>query len=205
MRARGAAPRPDLRDDPAVEGRIAGWDQRLEGDGRVTFRQSPWISLLLLLVCLLFTAGFVDAVVEGGPSFWDLLGLAAFGVVGLPLTVRALFTARPALTVTPDGVQARRGPLIPFENVVAVTTRGRRNVTVDYVPLPGERLGMREKKTGLKQQLAPLAPLSGAPAADVAYWLLQRKGGPDIRIDISGEGGRFPQVYRIAEKRFWER
>ncbi|HVI38611.1 MAG TPA: hypothetical protein VM684_20400 [Gaiellales bacterium] len=187
-----------------MAGRISDWDERLASEGRVTFRQNPWVPLLLLLVCLLFTAGFVDAVVEDGASFWVVVGLVVFGVAGIPLTLRALVAARPALTVTADGVRTRRGPLIPFENIVAVTTRGR-SLTLDYVPLPDERLVMRQKKTGLKQQYAPLAPLSGAPAGDVAYWLLQCKGGPDARIEISGEGGRFAQVYQLAEKRFWER
>jgi hypothetical protein len=188
-----------------VAGRISDWDRRLESEGRVTFRQNPWVPLLFLLVCLLFTAGFIDAAVQDGATFWTVVGLIGFGLVGLPLSVRALVTARPALMVTPDGVRARRGPVIPLENVVAVTTRGRRNLTIDYVPLPDERLSMRQKKTGLKQQFSPLAPLNGAPAGDVAYWLLQRKGGPGARIDISGEGGRFAQVYQLAEKRFWER
>ena len=188
-----------------MAGRISDWDRRLESERRVTFRQNPWIPLLLLLVCLLFTAGFVDAAVADGATFWIVVGVVVFGLVGLPVALRALVAARPALTVTPEGVRARRGPVIPFENVVAVTTRGRRNLTIDYVALPEERLLMRQKKTGLKQQFAALAPLSGAPAGDVAYWLLQRKGGPDARIDISGEGGRFAQVYQLAEKRFWER
>jgi len=170
----------------------------------VSFRQNPWVLLLLLLVCLLFAAGFVDALVQDGPSFVIVLGLVVFGAVGVPLTVRALVTAPPALTVTPEGVSARRSPVVPFENVVAVTTRGR-SLTVDYVPLPDEKLVLRQKKTGLKQLFAPLAPFSGAPPGDVAYWVMQCKGGPDRRIDISGEGGRFSQVYRLAEKRFWER
>jgi hypothetical protein len=187
-----------------MAGRIAEWDERLESEGRVTFRQNPWVALLLLVVCLLFTAGFVDALVQDGPSFWIVLGVVAFGVVGLPLTVRGLFSGHPALTVTPDGVSARRGPVVPFENLVAVTTRGRRNLTVDYVPLPDEKLVLLQKKTGLKQLYAALAPFSGG-AGDVAYWLLQCKGGPEVRIEISGEGGRFGQVYQIAEKRFWER
>jgi hypothetical protein len=187
-----------------VSGRISEWDKRLEREGRVTFRPNPWVPLLILLVCGLFTAGLVDAAVEDGPSFWVVLGLVVFGLVGIPLSVRALVAARPVLTVTPEGVRARRGPVVPFDNLVAVTTRGRRNLTVDYVPLPDEKLVLLQKKTGLKQLYAPLAPFSGT-AGDVAYWLLQCKGGPDVRIDISGEGGRFGQVYQIAEKRFWER
>jgi hypothetical protein len=187
-----------------VAGRISDWDRRLESEGRVRFRQNPWLALLLLVVCLLFTVGFVDAALAEGATFWTVVGLLVFGAVGIPLAVRGLVTGRHALTVTRDGVQARRGPLVPFENVVAVTTRGR-SVTIDYRPLPDERLGLRQKKSGLKQQFAALAPFSGAPAGDVAYWLLQCKGGPEARIDISGEGGRFAQVYRLAEKRFWER
>jgi len=187
-----------------VAGRISEWDRRLESEGSVSFRQNPWLWLLLLLVCLLFAAGFADSLVNDGASFWIVAGLVAFGLIGVPLAVRWLVAGPPALTVTPEGLRARRGPLVPFENVVAVTARGR-NLTIDYRPLPDEKLVLRQKKTGLKQQYAPLAPLSGAPAGDVAYWLLQRKGGPDARIEVSGEGGRFGQVYRIAEKRFWER
>lgn len=187
-----------------MAGRISEWDRRLESEGSVSFRQNPWVALLLLVVCVLFAAGFADALVKDSASFQIVLGLVAFGVVGVPLAVRWLVAGPPALTVTPEGVRARRGPLVPFENVVAVTTRGR-NLTIDYRPLPDEKLVMRQKKTGLKQQFAPLAPLSGAPSGDVAYWLMQRKGGPDARIEISGEGGRFGQVYQLAEKRFWER
>jgi hypothetical protein len=183
---------------------MADWDRRLETDGTVRFRQNPWLPLLLLVLCLMFTAGFVDALLADGASVWTVGGLVVFGLAGIPFAVRGLVGGPPALAVTSEGVRSRRGPLVPFENVVAVTTRGR-SLTIDYRPLPDEKLVLRQKKSGLKQQFAALAPFSGAPAGDVAYWLLQRKGGPDARIDISGEGGRFPQVYRLAEKRFWER
>lgn len=186
-----------------MAGRISEWDGRLESEGSVAFRQSPWVPLLLLLVCVLFVLGFVDAIVEDGPSVWAIVGLLAFGLVGLPLTVRGLVGAAPALTVTPVGVRRRRGPVVPFEHVEVVTTRGR-NLTVEYRPLPDEKLGLRQRRTGRKQLYAPLTPF-GAPVGDVAYWLLLRKGGPDARIDVSGGGGRLPQVYRLAEKRFWER
>jgi hypothetical protein len=186
-----------------VAGRISEWDRRLESEGSVAFRPNPWVSLLLLAVCLIFTAGFVDALVKDGASFWVVLGVVVFGLVGLPLVVRSLVAGRPALVVTPEGVRARRGPLVPFENVEAVVTRGR-SLTVDYRPLPDEKLVLRQKKTGLKQLFAPLAPFS-AKSSDVAYWLLLRKGGPDARVDVSGEGGRLGNVYRLAAKRFWER
>jgi hypothetical protein len=186
-----------------VAGRISEWDRRLESEGSVSFRPNPWLPLLLLLVCLVLAAGFVDALVADGASFWVVVGLVGFGLLGLPLAVRALVAARPALTVTPEGVRARKGPLVPLANVEAVTTRGR-SLTLHYRPLPDEKLVRRQRKTGLKQLFAPLAPFS-ARAGDVAYWLLQRKGGPDARIDVSGDGGRLTQVYKIAEKRFWER
>jgi hypothetical protein len=186
-----------------VAGRIADWQRRLESEGSVRLRPSPWLPLLGLAVSVVFTIGAIDSIVDDGPSLWAIAGLVLFGVVGIPLTVRRLVGGR-GLTVSAEGIRAGRGPVIPLENVEAVSTRGR-NLTIDYRPLPGQRLGLRDRRTGLKQLYASLSPFGAAKPGDLAFWLLQLKAGPDARIDVHGGEGRFAQVYQLAEKPFWER
>lgn len=187
-----------------MAGRIAECQRRLESEGSVHFRPNPWLPLLTLAACVVFTIGAVDALLGDGPSFWAIALLVVFGVVGIPWTLWRLVGGGSALTVTAESIRAGRGPVVPLENVEAVSTRGR-NVTIDYRPLPGQRLGVRERRTGLKQQYATLSPFSGATPGDLAFWLLQLKAGPDARIEVRGGEGRFAQVYRLAEKPFWER
>jgi hypothetical protein len=184
-----------------VAGRIAEWQRRLESEGSVRFRPSPWVPFLVLAVCVVVTIGTIDEIVHDGSSFWAIAGLVVFGVVGIPLTVWRLLGAR-GLTVTPETVQSARGPVIPLENVEAVSTRGR-SVILDYRPLPGQRMGRRDRSTGLKQQYVPLSPFGPEPG-DLAFWLLQVKAGPDARIDVRGGGRRIQQVYQV-QKPFWER
>lgn len=186
-----------------MAGRIAEWQHRLESEGSVRFRANPWLPLLALALCVVLTIGAVDAIVGDGPSLWAIVGLVV-GVGGIPLTVRQLVRGGPGLMVTPDGINAGHATVIPFDHVEAVSTRGR-NVAIDYRPLPGQRLGLRERGAGLKHQYVSLSPFSRARPGDLAFWLLQLKAGPDARIDIRGGGGRFAQVYRVAEKPFWER
>jgi hypothetical protein len=186
-----------------VAGRISEWQRRLDTEGSVTFRQNPWPFLLLLALCVVFTVGMIDALVVAGASFWAVLGLILFGALGIPLS-SWLLGRRSGLRVTQEGIAAGRGVVVPFDHVVAVTTRGR-NLTIDYRHLPGQRLVLRQRKTGLKQHVVALSPFGGGRPSDVAYWLLQLSAGPDARIDVRGAGGRLGQVYQVAEKPFWER
>lgn len=184
-----------------MAGRIAEWQRRLDCEGSVRFRPSPWLPFLVLAVCVALTIGSIDVLVHDGSSFGAIAVLLVFGVLGIPLTVRRLLGAR-GLTVTPETVQTGRGPVIPLENVEAVSTRGR-SIILDYRPLPGQRLGLRDRSTGLKQQYVPLSPFGPEPG-DLAFWLLQVKAGPDARIDVRGGGRRIAQVYQV-QKPFWER
>ena len=106
----------------------------------------------------------------------------------------SLFTGSGQMTVTHEGLQMAKGPVVPFDLVTAVSTaRGR--MTVYYTPLPDQRLNPFERKSGQKRLLLGLSRLGSVRPEDLAVWLLKLKGGPMTEIDV--DLGGMARVFRI--------
>lgn len=192
-----------MRHHPPMAGRISEWQRRLDERGRVRFRQSPWLSVMFLVLGVVVTLGAFDAIVNDGPSVVSVVGAVFFGIIGIPLTIYGLVSGRPGLTVARDGIHAG-SVVVPFANVVSITAH-ERALFVHYRPLPGQRLVLREKSTGLKQLGAVFSRFGGPSPGDLATWLFQLQAGPEARVEVTRRGGRLGELYELAEKPWWER
>ena len=186
-----------------MTGRISDWQQRLDEDGSVRFRQSPWLALMVLVLSGFLVYGGLDAIGADGLALWSAVVLL-LGVVGCVGALRSLLVGGPGLTVACDGIHPARGPVVPFDHVTAVAARGR-TLTIDHRPVEGQRLGGRQQRRGIAQTTASLSPVGGARAGDLAMWLFQLQGGPDARVDVTRRGSRLGELYQPAEKPWWER
>ena len=186
-----------------MAGRISDWQRRLDEDGSVRFRQSPWLSVMALTLSVFLVLGGLDAIVGDGVSVWPVVVLA-LGIAGVVGSGRSLAAGAPGLSVTRDGVRASRGPVVPFGHIAAIATRGR-TLTIDHRPVAGQRLTGRQESRGLAQVTASLSPVGGARAGDLAMWLLQLQGGPDARVDVKRRGPRLGELYRLEDKPWYER
>jgi len=108
----------------------------------------------------------------------------------------SLLTGSGQLTVTHEGLQMGKGPVVPFDRVTAVST-ARSKLTAYYTPLDDQRLNVLERKSGQKRLLLGLPRLGSVRAEDLAVWLLKLKGGPMTRIDV--ELGGMARVFRIRD------
>ena len=183
-----------------MSGQIETWQRRLADDGRVRFRQSPWLPMLMVGLGAVLSLGPLGAIVADGPSAGSLVALLFFGVFGIGFGTYQLVTGRPGFTVTEEGVQVGRR-LVSFDAVAAVRVQ-RVALYLDHTPLPGQRLIGPQHTTGLKS-LPLMLRGTGVRGADLATWLLQVKGGPDARIDVR-PGGRLGDVYTLADGPWWE-
>jgi hypothetical protein len=186
-----------------MAGRISEWQRRLDDDGKVQFRQSPWLALLGLALSGFLVFGGLDGITGEGVRVWSVAVLV-LGAAGVVLAVRSLVTGTPGLVVTQDGVRSGRGPVVPLDHIAAVVARGR-TLTIDHRPVTGQRLTGRQRRSGFRQLTTTLSPVGGAPAGDLALWLFQLQGGPDARVDVTRRRGRFGELYQPAAQPWWER
>ena len=183
-----------------MSGQIEKWQRRLADEGRVRFRQSPWLPVLMVVLGAILSLGPLGAMVADGPSAASVVALAFLGVFGVGFGTYQLVTGRPGFTVTEEGVEVGRRR-VPFDALAAVRVQ-RVGLYLDHTPLPGQRLIGPQRTTGLKT-LAVMLRGTGVRGADLATWLLQLKAGPDARIDVR-PGGRLGDIYTLAENPWWE-
>ena len=186
-----------------MAGRISEWQRRLETQGEVRFRQSPWLALLALALSGFLVFGGLDGILGEGVAAWSVAVLV-LGAAGCVVAVRSLVVGTPGLVVTPDGVRAGRSPVVPFDHLVAVVARGR-TLTIDHRPVAGQRLTGRRQRNGVRQLTTSLSPVGGASAGDLAIWLFRLQGGPDSRVDVTRRRGRLGELYEPAAQPWWER
>jgi hypothetical protein len=186
-----------------MAGRISEWQRRLQADGEVRFRQSPWLALLGLTLSGFLVFGGLDGIAGEGVAVWSVVVLV-LGAAGIVVALGSLVRGTPALLVTQDGVRSGRDPVVPFDHIAAVVAHGR-TLTIDHRPVGGQRLTGRQRRSGLRQLTATLSPVGGAAAGDLAMWLFQLQGGPDARVDVTRRRGRLGELYQPAEQPWWER
>jgi hypothetical protein len=170
------------------------WQGRLESEGAVTFGPSRWSSWVLFAVAILALLGFLDAVVGDGPAVWSVIGALLMAACAVA-TGRAAVLGTAELTVTHDGFRMGRRPPVPFDRLGAVAI-SRRNLTLHYAAMPGERLLGRQQDTGQKRMVVTIPRFGSFHPDDLAVWLLKLKGGPtaDVVEDVSGGISR---VFRL--------
>ena len=151
---------------------IAEWQQGLDLEGSVSFRQSRLRMLILFIGSLLFLSISILALISDGAALWSILGIPLFGL-GSFHGGRLLVVGSPSLTVSRTGLTRRGLREVAFSEI-------RELMTSNYVfgfhwqPQPGEELrGRSQRKTGLR-----FASIPAKAAVDqdlLAQWILHLK------------------------------
>jgi hypothetical protein len=185
---------------PAMSGQIESWQRKLDAEGRVRFRQSPWLPLMMVVLGAVLALGPLGEIVENGPETMTVVALLFFAVFGVGFGAYQLVTGRPGFTVASNGIHTGRR-VVPFDAIAAVRVQ-RSALIVDHTPLPGQRLLGVQRRSGLKQ-LPLMVRGTRVKAGDLATWLLRLKAGPDARVDVR-RVTRLGEVYTIADTPWWE-
>lgn len=163
-------------EDPAV------WEGELRTTGALVRRARRGRMTLLLLGTVVFTVLSVLALLGGGAVI-GVVGIAFFGVLGIPAIGYRLVTGRPVLRVTTSSVAVDRVE-VPWSEVVGVGTWQVRRTRLVVVGLTLEGAARRRAATNAAGRL--VAPASdrltggpaltlpnglGLPAEELAAWL----------------------------------
>jgi hypothetical protein len=121
---------------------MADWQEQLDREGRVVFRQPWWRLFALVGVSVVCTAACVWSWVVDGLSWWSTAGLLLFGVGGLALFVPLVVSGVPSLTVTRAGVARSGRREVAFDEIVEILT-SREMFGFTWAPRAGESLRLR--------------------------------------------------------------
>lgn len=155
---------------PPVARSISDWQQQLDLEGSVTFRQSPRRLVLLGSTCVVFTAVCIWSWAVDGPSWWAVLGLLIFGAGGAFMFGQILANGVPTLTVTRTGLTRGRRREVAFHDIVEIIT-SEQIFGFTWTPRDGEQLRHRWERT--HEMAYASIPVKGvADPAQLAQWIL---------------------------------
>lgn len=102
---------------------IDAWAATLTRGESVPFTFSRGKTIGLIIVCLIFVLIGLGMAFSGS-ILWMILGWIAvvFFLLGLIVMVRRLFTPRPALTVSPDGITMKtaKAGVVPWPQILDI-------------------------------------------------------------------------------------
>jgi hypothetical protein len=183
------------------------WQGRLESDGKVTFGPSRLLSWVLLAVAVVVLLGFGYAIVSNGPAVWSTIGFVLLAAC-LVYAARTAVLGGADLTVTHEGFQPGRGPVVDFDRLTAIST-SRTNLTLHWTAPSGEpsaqpsdqpsaRRPGRLRGRGQKAWILSLPRWTPVDPDGLATWLFKLKGGPMAEVDSVARAG-ISRVYRLRE------
>lgn len=166
----------------------AQWQERLDREGRVEFRQHLMTPALSLAVNLGVLVWLLRLLTTQGATYYRVIPL----LLVLAMTggsIWWLFHQVPWLVVVRDGVEVTRSRTIPFARISAIEVKSER-LTVVHEPEPG-----------LEPTRALVLTPKNQPTLvrELASWLLRLKGGQTAEI-VTEKTSFNTRVYRVRDQ-----
>jgi hypothetical protein len=173
---------------------ISDWQEQLDREGQVVFRQ-PWWKLFALAVgCAVFATACVWLWVVDGFSWWMILGLILFGLGGLALLGRVVVSGVPSLIVTRTGVTRSGRREVAFGEVVEILT-STEMIGIKWTPRPGENLRHRWERDHAMGYAS--IPIRGIVDGELlAQWILHLSA-PTGQIAVEPSYAGMGKAWRI--------
>ena len=177
----------------AMAGIISDWQEQLDREGRVVFRQPWWRLVALAVGYVAFTAASVWFWAVDGFSWWSILGLIVFGL-GLVFFVPVVASGVPSLTVTRSGVTRSGRREVAFGEIVEVLTSAE-VIGFKWRPRPGENVKRRWERNHA-MGYASFRTRGIADSELLAQWILHL-GQPTGQIGVEPRYRGMGKAWRI--------